>query len=57
MDLDENLIHVRTKMQMYEDKYYDAIFEDRDEDADKYYQMIKHCEKLLKEGVEYEPKF
>jgi len=57
VDVDENLINVRTKMKMYEDKYYDAIFEDRDDDADKYYQMIKHCEKLLKEGVEYEPKF
>jgi len=52
---DNNFIPISEKLTMYEAKYYEAIFQCNEEGADKYYQKIKHCEKLLKEGEKYEP--
>ena len=54
---DELLECVSTKLRQEQDKYFDAMFEDRDEDANKHNMRIKHLKKLIRNGEEFIPKF
>ena len=54
---DDLLECVSTKLRAEQDKYFEAMFEDREEDANKHSRRVKHLKKLMKSGEEFIPKF
>ncbi len=54
---DDSLECVSTKLRAEQDKYFEAMFEDRDNDAEIHAMQINHLKKLMKSGEEFIPKF
>jgi|TARA_R110002012_G_scaffold78573_2_gene200100 hypothetical protein len=54
---DDHLECTHTLIKTEENKYYEAIFEDRDVDASKHAERLKHLKKLFASGEHFIPKF
>ena len=54
---DERLECIQKHIKSLEDSYYEAIFEDRDDDALVYFDKLSKLRKMFKNGEEFLPKF
>lgn len=54
---DNYLECVSTKLKLEQDKYFEAMFEDRDSDAKRHQAKIDFLKCLMYKGEEFIPKF
>lgn len=54
---DDLLECVHTKMKIMEDKMHEARVEDREDDAEKYFTRMMWYRKMVRQGIEYAPRF
>jgi|TARA_R110000751_G_scaffold8660_1_gene33699 hypothetical protein len=57
IESDERLECIYKLITSLEDDYYEAIFEDRDDDALMYFDKLLRLKKMFKNGEEFLPKF
>jgi|TARA_R110001632_G_scaffold35627_2_gene89810 hypothetical protein len=54
---DERLECIQKHIKSLEDSYYEAIFEDRDDDAEKHLEKLLRLKRMFSDGEEFLPKF
>ena len=57
IESDERLECIYKLITSLEDDYYEAIFEDRDDDAEKHLEKLLRLKRMFSNGEEFLPKF